>query len=108
MFFGCVVLGRLGIILVKFQDMSQCFGSRVNWVVGASSCCTSSIIVKSQRNHMLVFIFGLVAFPGVKAYFCWYKMLPIQTFITLSHDISHPRVFIPLVAIFINVTLDVV
>lgn len=30
MFFGCVVLGRLGIILVKFQDMFQCIGSRIN------------------------------------------------------------------------------
>lgn len=50
MFFGCVVLGRLGIILVKFQDMFQCIGSHVNWVVGASSCCTSSIIVKSRKK----------------------------------------------------------
>lgn len=50
MFFGCVVLGRLGIILVKFQDMFQCIGSHVNWVVGASSCCTSSIIVKSRKE----------------------------------------------------------
>lgn len=78
------ILGQSGIILEKFEDMSQYIWLLCKLGRGSKQLLYfhQSLLKVAEKLYACLYL-GLVAFPGVKAYFCWYEMLPIWPF-------SHP------------------